>query len=114
MTYPSKPQAPTLAALLRQLEDAVWEAALENEVCTAQGMDDGSVDHVAVARAQLNGVFRMVSRAMENSRNIIALALLNGAWGSMSSDEADSVDEVSGVLAELDHAMARMKGSAVV
>jgi len=48
--------------------------------------------------------------ALENCANIISLALANGAWGHDSTDEADSIDEVSSALNEARAAIAKATG----
>lgn len=44
---------------------------------------------------------------LRNARNIIARAIVNGAWGEDSTDEEDSHDEVAGWLTSIDHVLSR-------
>ena len=43
--------------------------------------------------------------ALQNAREVIALALINECWSDESSDEQDSKDEVLSVLAEIDEVL---------
>ena len=42
---------------------------------------------------------------LQDARNVIALALENGAWSDESSGDQDSKDEVLSVLAEIDEVL---------
>ena len=48
--------------------------------------------------------------ALENARNLITLALKNGAWGDESTDDQDSADEARGVVVSITAALALAKG----
>ncbi len=51
--------------------------------------------------------------ALENSVNVLSLALRNGAWDNRSSDEKDSRDEVESVVAEALAAITKARGVSV-
>lgn len=62
------------------------------------------------ANARLMAQAPALLRASENMANIIAQALLNGAWGERSSDERDSASEVESVLDEARAAIREARG----
>jgi hypothetical protein len=66
----------------------------------------------ANANASLIAAAPELLAALENARNLIALAIANGAWGDKSTDDADSADDADSVLTQIDAAIAKATGAA--
>ena len=64
------------------------------------------MNQAMAANAHLIAAAPELLEALQNARNVIGLAVVNGAWdGEESSDECDSPEEVQSVIAGIDAAL---------